>query len=88
MNNIISNEIEKRKAIESFFKLNHINSIVEEIDKNDNVESFECDFCTYLGFLSQLQCNNCKKKGCLTHSVQCKCLPTDFTIRYRYLTKV
>ncbi len=62
--------------------------MIEEIDKNDNIESFECDFCTYFGFLSQLLCNNCKRKGCLTHSIQCKCLPTDFIVRYRYLTQV
>ena len=74
--------------METFFKINKINYIIEEIEKNDNIENFECDMCTHFGFLSQLQCNNCKKKGCITHSIQCRCLPTDYTIRYRYLIKV
>ena len=88
MNHITGEEINSRIAIETYFKLNNINYIIEEIEKNDNVEHFECDICTYYGFLSQLLCNNCKKKGCLTHSIQCKCLPTDFIIRYRYSVKV
>jgi len=88
MTSLILNEIENRQRTESFFKINNINYIIEEMDKHDNIESFDFDFCTYYGFLSQLMCNNCKRKGCLTHSIQCKCLPTDFTIRYRYLTQV
>jgi hypothetical protein len=62
--------------------------MIEEIEKSDIIEKFDCDICTYSGFLSQLQCSNCKKKGCLAHSIQCQCLPTNFTLRYRYLTKV
>lgn len=88
MDSILTNEIENRLQTESYFRMNNINYIIEEIDKNDNIECFECDFCTYYGFLSQLMCNNCKRKGCLMHGIQCKCLPTNFSIRYRYLTQV
>jgi hypothetical protein len=77
-------ELDKRVEMETFFKLNNINYIIEEIDKRDTEESFICDFCTKFSFLSQLQCNNCRKKGCINHSIQCKCLPTDFTLRVRY----
>jgi hypothetical protein len=86
VNSIVSQEIDNRNVIESFFIINQINFMIEEIEKTDTIETFDCDFCTYSGFLSQLQCNNCKKKGCLLHSIQCKCLPTDFMLRYRYLT--
>jgi hypothetical protein len=84
----ISQEIEIRLELESFFKLNNINYIIEELEKNDSQENLECDMCTYFGFLSQMVCNNCRKKGCLHHRIQCKCLPTDFTVRYRYMTEV
>ncbi len=77
-------ELDRRIQLETFFKLNNINYIIEEINKDDIDESFTCDFCTKFSFLSQLQCNNCRKKGCITHSIQCKCLPTDFTLRVRY----
>ena len=85
---MIGQEIETRISLETFFKINKFNYLIEEIEKDDNIEIFECSMCTYFGFLSQLQCNNCNKKVCLSHSIQCKCLPTDFTFRYRYLVKV
>ncbi len=58
--------------------------MIEEIEKDDIDENFVCDFCTKFSFLSQLVCNNCRVKGCIIHNIQCKCLPTDFIIRYRY----
>lgn len=85
---MISPEIDNRIVLENFFDMNKINFITEAIDYNDDTEIFDCDFCTHLGFLSQLVCKNCKKKGCIVHNIQCKCLPTDFILRIRYLTKV
>lgn len=85
---LLTEEIETRVSFETFLDLNKFNYIIEEIDKDDNKENFDCDLCTYYGFLSQLCCNNCRTKGCLVHNIQCKCLPTNFSVRYRYSIKV
>jgi len=46
--------------------------MIEESDKDDVTEIFECDFCGNLRYLSQLVCQNCKKKSCLHHLITCK----------------
>jgi hypothetical protein len=84
---LVKDEKDKRIELESYLKLNSINYNVEELELNDE-ENFLCDFCTYYNYLSLMICNGCKKKGCLTHAIQCKCLPTDFTLKYRYSTSV
>ena len=83
MNTLIGQEIETRISLETFFKINKFNYIIEEIEKDDNIEIFECSMCTYFGFLSQLQCNNCNKRGCNTDSSTrfcfCKKSPTNLS---------
>lgn len=87
VNLIVTDEYNSRIILESFLKINNINYKIQEVPK-ESAESFDCDFCTKANYFNQFICSNCNKKGCISHEIQCKCLPTEFTLKYRYSTSV
>lgn len=85
---IISEENENRRTILLNFISFQINYKIEEMDCSAKYYENECPFCRNYTYLSYLLCNNCLRRGCITHSIQCKCLPTNFTLAYRFMDNV
>jgi len=81
---IINEELNFRKIAEINLNEFQINYKMEDINEKVQYYEHECQLCRSHLFLSYLYCNNCKKKICINHMIQCKCLPTDFTLFLRY----
>ena len=88
MKKIITEEIEKRRQIELNFIANLYNFKIEEIDELAKYDENECPVCRNYCFMSYTFCQNCKKNSCISHLIQCQCLPTDLILRYRFKDNV
>lgn len=85
---IVNDELENRRLIEANFIGLQINYNIIEIEDSSKYDEHECPFCRNYCYLSYLKCRSCNRKCCITHNIQCQCLPTDFILGYRFKQNV
>lgn len=80
----ILKELEIRKSIKIQLKKFEI----KEIPANAHYDKSLCNFCKNYSFFSNIKCENCLKKFCVTHFDKCSCEKKDYSLYLRYSDEV